>query len=282
MTAMGGHAVRIRKLGAHIGAEITGVDIRRLDEDGFASVYRAWLDHGVTVIRDQDLGLGDFLQHCRRYGTVVRHPSKATRHPQCPEITVLGVDKFNPDGTLKQHVYRRGAAGFHTDGAYEKRPFKATALHARAVPGSGGDTLFSCMTMACEALPGSLRRLLDGRRGAFTFGGRSSANLLLEPEDRNEPPAFHRLLQPHPETGRMALYFDPGKIHYIEGLEPEHSDAVIEELTERMIVPGAGYVHSWRVGDVVVWDNRCLVHKAAGDYPPHEDRIHWRVSIGQD
>ena len=271
--------MRVRKLGEHIGAEITGIDIRRVDEAGFAGVYRAWLDHGVTVIRDQNLDLEDFLRHCRRFGTVVRHPSKATRHPDCPEITVLGADKFAPDGTLIQHIYRRGAAPFHTDGAYEERPFKATALHARAVPSRGGDTLFSCMTMACDALPGELRRLLDGRRGAFTFGGRTGANVLLEPGDRHDPPAFHHLLRRHPETGRVALYFDPGKILYIEGLEPAHSDEVIEELTGRMIVPRAGYVHSWRLGDVVVWDNRCLVHRAAGDYPPEEDRIHWRVSI---
>ena len=271
--------MRVRQLGSHIGGEITGVDVRRLDDDGFARVYRAWLAFGVTVVRDQELGLDDFLAYSRRFGVVVRHPSKSTRHPDCPEITVLGVNKFNPDGTLNKAVYLRGSAGFHTDGAYEEDPFKATQLYALAVPGRGGDTAFSCMAMACDALPDRLRTLLHGRRGAFTFGGRAGAHALLDPEDRHEPPAFHQLIRRHPETGRASLYFDPGKIHFIEGLEPEQSNDVIEELTERMIVPDAGYVHSWRVGDVVIWDNRCLVHKAAGDYPPEEDRIHWRVSI---
>jgi taurine dioxygenase len=87
------------------------------------------------------------------------------------------------------------------------------------------------------------------------------------------------MIRTHSETERRSLYFDPGKILYIEGLEPTQSNDVIVELTERMIVPGAGYTHQWRVGDIVIWDNRCLVHKAAGDYPPEEDRIHWRVSI---
>src|SRR5215475_9692096 len=81
------------------------------------------------------------------------------------------------------------------------------------------------------------------------------------------------------ETGRKGLYFDPGKILRIEGLEKPESDDLIEELTERMIQPEGEYRHRWRRGDVVIWDNRCSYHKAAGDYPPEEDRIHWRVSI---
>ena len=81
------------------------------------------------------------------------------------------------------------------------------------------------------------------------------------------------------QTGRKALYFDPGKILRIEGLEAQESDALIEELTGYMIQPDGQYRHAWRKGDIVIWDNRCSYHKAAGDYPPEEDRIHWRVSI---
>ena len=135
------------------------------------------------------------------------------------------------------------------------------------------------MYAAHDALPRDLRRRLEGRRGAFTYGGRRQGTALLNPEDRDRPPAFHPIIRTHPETGRRALYFDPGKILYIEGLPAEESDAVIEELSERMIQPDAQYRHRWRVGDIVIWDNRCFYHKAAGDYPPEEDRIHWRVSI---
>ena len=87
------------------------------------------------------------------------------------------------------------------------------------------------------------------------------------------------MIRVHSETGRKSLYFDPGKILYIDGLEQQQSDDLIDDLTERMIQPGAEYSHQWRAGDIVIWDNRCLVHKAAGDYPPDQDRIHWRVSI---
>ena len=135
------------------------------------------------------------------------------------------------------------------------------------------------MYAAYEALPQRLKQLLDGRKGAFTYGGRRKATALLNEEDRNWTPVFHPIIRTHPETGRKGLYFDPGKILRIDGLTESESDAVIDELTNRMIAPDAEYRHKWRKGDVVIWDNRCSYHKAAGDYPPEQDRIHWRVSI---
>ena len=271
--------LKIRSMGAHTGGEITGVDVKTLDDAGFAPIYEAWLKYGVTVVRDQELEIEDFLAYSRRFGVIIPHPSKSTRHPEFPEITMLGTNKFRADGSLDQDVYARGAAGFHTDGAYDEIPFKATKLYALAVPSRGGDTHFSSMYRAYEVLPERLKTLLEGRRGAFTYGGRTGQTALLNPEDRHEPPAFHPMIRVHSETRLKSLYFDPGKILYIEGLEPAQSNEVIDELVERMIVPDAGYTHQWRVGDIVIWDNRCLVHKAAGDYPPEEDRIHWRVSI---
>jgi taurine dioxygenase len=271
--------IEVRRLGRQIGAEILGVDVRKLDDAGFAQIYRAWLDANVVVVPGQDLEIPDFLRYSRRFGDVVPHPSKSTRHPDYPEITQLGVNKFDAAGQLDMAIYRRGAEGWHTDGAYDQEPFKATQLYALAVPSRGGNTLFASMYSAYDGLPQRLKDRLEGRIGAFTYGGRRKATALLNEEDRNWTPVFHPIVRTHPETGRKALYFDPGKILRIEGLEPAESDAVIDELTERMIQPDAEYHHQWRRGDIVIWDNRCSYHKAAGDYPPEEDRIHWRVSI---
>jgi taurine dioxygenase len=271
--------VEVKRLGREVGAEIHGVDVKTLDDAGFAAIYRAWLDANVVVIPGQELAIEDFLRYSRRFGVVVPHPSKSTRHPDHPEITMLGVNKFGPDGALDMAIYRRGAEGWHTDGAYDDEPFKATQLYALAVPSRGGDTFFASMYAAYDALPDRLKNRLDGKTGAFTYGGRRKATALLNEEDKHLPPAFHPIIRTHPETGRKALYFDPGKILRIEGLEASESDAVIDELTERMIVPGGEYRHRWRKGDIVIWDNRCSYHRAAGDYPPEEDRIHWRVSI---
>jgi taurine dioxygenase len=231
------------------------------------------------VVPGQELELDDFVSYSRRFGQVVPHPSKMTRHPERPEVTLLGVNKFGADGALDLAIYRRGAEGWHTDGAYDEVPFKATQLYALAVPSRGGDTHFASMYAAYDALPSRLKDRLEGRRGAFTYGGRKKATALLNAEDREWTPVFHPIIRTHPETGRKGLYFDPGKILHIEGLEASESDALIDELTERMIQPEGCYTHHWRRGDIVIWDNRCSYHKAAGDYPPEEDRIHWRVSI---
>ena len=271
--------LEIRRLGEKIGAEITGVDVKTMDEATFEKIYRAWLDYNVIAVRDQKLEIPDYLTYSRRFGVISPHPSKSTRHPDCPEITLLGANKFRADGTLDMAIYRRGAEGWHTDGAYDEEPFKATQLYAIAIPSRGGNTLFASMYAAYEALPQRLKQRLEGRLGAFTYGGRRKKTALLNPEDRDWQPVFHPIVRTHPETGRKALYFDPGKILRIEGMDEAESDATIDELTGYMIQPGAEYHHKWRVGDIVIYDNRCSYHRAAGDYPPEEERIHWRVSI---
>lgn len=275
--------MQINRLGSHIGAEIVGVDVRHLDDETFGRIYQTWLDHNVIAVRDQDLEIDDFLRYSRRFGRIVPHPSKSTRHPEYPELTVLGINKFDADGRLIQAIYGRGSENWHTDGAYEEEPFKATQLYALAIPSVGGDTLFASMYAAYDALPERLKHTLEGRLGAFTYGGHSTkSSALLNPEDRDWTPAYHPIIRVHPETRRKALYFDPGKILRIEGVDAAESEDLIAELTERMIQPDAQYRHRWRQGDIVIWDNRCSYHRAAADYPPDEDRIHWRVSIKAD
>src|SRR6266536_2429877 len=172
--------IEVRRLGPQIRAEIQGVDVKALDDASFGMIYRAWLDCNVVVVPDQELQIDDFLRYSRRFGRVEPHPSKITRHPDYPEITLLGVNKVGPDGTLDLAIYRRGAEGWHTDGAYDAAPFKATQLYALAVPSRGGDTLFASMYAAYDALPERLKRMVEGRKGAFTYGGRRKATALLD------------------------------------------------------------------------------------------------------
>jgi taurine dioxygenase len=138
--------VEIRRMGPQIGIEVSGVDVKRLDDKSFAPIYQAWLDHNVLVVRDQELEIPDFLRYSRRFGHVVPHPSKSTRHPEFPEITMLGINKFDADGKLNQAIYRRGAEGWHTDGAYNQQPFKATSS-MRSLSQAGTATLCSPMAM---------------------------------------------------------------------------------------------------------------------------------------
>ncbi len=272
--------MEIRRIGMQIGAEVVGVDVKTMDEATFAAIYQAWLDYNVIAVRDQELEVGDFVKYSRRFGAVVTHPSKSTRFPGYPEVTLLGVNKFGPDGKLKREIYARGGESFHTDGSYEKVPYKATQLYAVAIPTIGGDTLFASTYAAYDALPQRLKQRLEGLYGAYRYGGTKKQGInLLDEQDRNGPPVQHPLTRVHPETGRKVLYFDPNKLLRIEGLPEAESSALIEELRGYMLQPDAQYRHKWRKGDIIIWDNRCSYHKAAADYPPEQDRIHWRVSI---
>jgi taurine dioxygenase len=274
--------IAIRRLGEQVGVEVTGVDVKRLDDETFGVMYRAWLDHNVLVVRDQQLTMKEFTDYSRRFGPLQLHPAKMTRDPDAPEVLVMGINKFHPDGSLNMRIYRRGAVGWHTDGSYEQVPFKATQLYALAIPSRGGDTYFASTYAAYEALPERLKQRIANLRGAYRYGGRiKDGEALLNPEDRNATPVLHPMIKTHPETGRKVLYFDPNKLLYIDGVPAAESEALINELKTYMVQPGSDYTHKWRKGDIVIWDNRCSYHKAAGDYPPEEDRIHWRVSIEQ-
>src|SRR5258706_12202834 len=162
--------MEIRRLGP-IGAEIVGVDVKTMDDTAFGRIYQIWLDCNVIAVRDQELEIDDFLAYSRRFGVISPHPVKSTRHPDYPEITLLGTNKFRPDGTLDHEIYRRGAEGFHTDGSYEEIPYKATQLYAIAIPRTGGDTHFSSAYAAYDALPQRLRQRLEGKYGAYKYGG---------------------------------------------------------------------------------------------------------------
>ena len=270
--------MEIRRMGP-IGAEVTGVDVKTLDDGTFGKIYQAWLDSNVLCVRDQVLEIDDYLTYSRRFGSVLPHPSKVTRHPEYPELTLLGINKYRADGTLDRNIYARGGEGFHTDGSYEELPYKATQLYALAIPSTGGDTFFASGYAAWEELPQHLKRRLEGKYGLFKYGGLTQRNALLDEEDRKVKPVRHPLVQAHPETGRKLLYYDQGKILGVEGVPEAESDAIIRDMAAYMAQPPCQYRHKWRKGDIVIWDNRCSYHKAAADYPPEEDRIHWRVSI---
>jgi taurine dioxygenase len=267
--------MEIRRIAGALGAEIHGVDLASLSEEDMRAIRKAWLEHLVVFFHHQPLPPAAYMAFARRVGTPVEYPfvKGIPGFPEIIEVKKLEHERVNFGGV------------WHSDTAYLERPPMASMLLAREIPPHGGDTLFANMYLAFESLGETLQKVLAGLRGV---NDSSKADVTRTREDRiktdgHEAPkpfvAEHPVVRTHPETGRKALYFDPGKILRIEGLEAAESDALIEELTERMIQPEGEYRHRWRKGDIVIWDNRCSYHKAAGDYPPEEDRIHWRVSI---
>ena len=153
------------------------------------------------VVRDQDLTIPDFITYSTRFGPVTPHPSKSTRHPDHPKITMLGVDKFDAEGKLRNEIYRRGAEGWHTDGAYNQAPFKATQLYALAVPSRGGNTLFANAYAAHDALPQRLKERLAGVVGALFLWWAARQGQITQPRGSGlaagVPPDY-----PHPPGDR--------------------------------------------------------------------------------
>lgn len=273
----------IRPITDRIGAEISGVDLKTIGDAEFAAINDAFLKHIVLVFRGQKLAMEYFLEFGRRFGPLRPHIVQKSRHPDLPALMVMDNKiedtKVGVVAKPKANLVKRGAV-WHTDTSYDYVTAKATQLYARTIPSRGGDTLFASAYAVYDALPERLKKRIEGRRATYKYGGRLKREVqLLEEADRIRPAAVHDLVRVHPETGRMAVYFNPGQVMTIEGLDPAEGDALIEELKSYMETPDGDYRHKWQVDDLVLWDNRCAIHAATGDYPPEERRIHWRCTM---
>jgi taurine dioxygenase len=146
--------LQIRRLGPQIGVEVVGIDVKAMGEATWNTIYQAWLDRNVMVVRDQELTIPDFIAYSERFGPVTPHPSKSTRHPDHPKITMLGVDKFDADGKLRPEIYRRGAEGWHTDGAYNQarsRRRSSTRWRCRAAAAIRSLPVATPLTKGCRS-----------------------------------------------------------------------------------------------------------------------------------
>src|SRR4030095_7646503 len=145
----------------HIGALVTGVDVRSLNDVQWTTLYRTWLDSIVMVVRDQTLTKEEFLAYSRRFGRVKAHRVRKTRDPEYPELTVMGIGTKKADGQVNQTIYNRGGH-WHTDSPWDDEVCKGTQIYGGAIPSTGGDTAFASMYEAYEALPDALKQRIAG------------------------------------------------------------------------------------------------------------------------
>jgi taurine dioxygenase len=276
--------IEIRKVSPRIGAEIQGVDVRNLDDAAFRAIYQAFLDHILIVVPGQDLTEQQFLDFSARFGELKAHITKKAHHPRHPFLLLMDnriedTRTGEETKTASPRLVRIGNV-WHTDTSYDYIAAKATGMYAVNVPSTGGDTLFSNSYLAWDTLPEHLKKKLEARSATYVYGGRLKRQQdRMEESEKGRPPAVHPLVQVHPETGRTSLYFNDGQITSIIGMETTESDAVIAELAAHTASADGDYRHKWRRGDVVLWDNRCSIHCATGDYPAHERRTNWRSTI---
>lgn len=276
--------VNIIKASPKIGAEIMGVDIKTMDDATFGEVYEAFLNHIVIVIRGQQLNEQEFMDFSSRFGELKPHITKKAHHPRFPNLMLMDNRIVNTQTgeetkTASPLLVRIGNV-WHTDTSYDYITAKATGMYAVNVPSIGGDTLFSNSYAAYEALPEALKQKLEGRSATYVYGGRLKRQQeRMEDSERGRAPAVHPMIPTHPETGRKSLYFNDGQIMSILGLDQAESDAIIADLAQRTASTNGDYRHQWQRGDVVIWDNRCSIHCATGDYPANERRTNWRTTI---
>jgi taurine dioxygenase len=272
----------IKPLSPHTGAEVGGVDMSApMDQGTRAGLDRAFIDHGVLAIRDQKLTAHQFLEAMKTFGEIFPQHNSRFAVPECPEIHYVS----NQDKTEEGKVYIPGE-GYHTDHSNHPEPPKATALHAVKLPNTGGDTQFVNMYEAYDALPADMKKRIDGLQARHVYQSKYSERKLPKlPGDKKKietGSVTHPLVRIHPETGRKAIYINPIRIEEIGGLGEAEALRLLDELLEHATQEKFQYRHKWHSGDVVIWDNRCLMHKANGDYPVEEVRYLYRLMLKGD
>jgi taurine dioxygenase len=273
---------KILSTGAALGAEVQGVDLRALDAASFAAIHQAWLEHQVLLFRDQALSDDDLVAFSRRFGELDEAPVQETGRRFVeghPEIYV--VSNVLQDGVAIGSL-GAGEAVWHTDMSYLPSPPKASVLYALEVPESGGDTSFCSMYTAWDTLPDAVRRRVGGARvkhdGTYNSGGYTRQGVIPTDDPRTSPGTLHPLVYVHPETGRKGLYLGRRRNAYIEGMSLEESGALLDEIWASATRDALTWRHQWRAGDLVLWDNRCTMHRRDA-FDPAARRVMHRTQI---
>jgi taurine dioxygenase len=248
-----------------VGAELRGVDLRAVDDAAFATIHRAWLDHLVLLVRGQSLSDDDLIAFSRRLGALDVAPVQENGRRFVdgrPELYVVSnvVENGVAIGSLGA-----GEAVWHTDMSYLPDPPKASILYALEVPPSGGATGFCDMYRAYAELPAELKRRIEGRRvkhdGTFNSGGYVRQGVTATDDPVASPGTLHPIVCTHPESGRKALYLGRRRNAYIDGLPLAESETLLDELWRWATRDSLTWYNAWRVGDLVLWDNRCTMHR---------------------
>ncbi|MHB1217522.1 MAG: TauD/TfdA dioxygenase family protein [Alphaproteobacteria bacterium] len=257
-------AIEIKPTDAALGAEVSGIDLsHELKAAAWAAIRNAWHRHLVLLFRGQSLAPGKLAEFSKHFGMLDVVPAWRDFHPEgTPEVLVIS----NVQESGKAiGVLGYGEAEWHTDMSYMAEPPRASVLHALEVPPSGGNTSFLNMYKVYEELPADLRRAVEGREvnhdSSYDSTGSLRPGAPQVTDVRQAPGARHPLVRRHPDSGRAALYLGRRLNAYVLGLPVEESEALLDRLWAHVLQPKYVWEHRWRVGDVLIWDNRCTMHR---------------------
>jgi len=267
----------VERLGARLGAEIHGLDLKAsMSPETFAALEAALIEHKVILLRDQHLTTAQHVAMSRLFGDLEVHPMRP--QGEFPEILVLDNHKDNP--VLSTDVW-------HSDTTFRKNPTKYTILRCQIMPKVGGDTLWADMEAAYEGLSETFRKMIDGLRAVHDF---QNFRVLFKNTDEDRaklrkmeemfPNPSHPVVRTHPVSGRKSIYVNPQFTLRIEGLEPAESRAILDVLFAQAHVPEYQFRLRWAPGTIVFWDNRSTQHYAANDYYPERRRMERTAVVG--
>lgn len=269
--------VTARKTGVHLGAEISGVDLRRpLPDEQFKAISDALVEHELIILRNQDISSDDLMEFGRRFGELTVHPFAPNEGKNAPELIKFRNDERTPPF---------GTDVWHSDETFRAEPPMATILVAKEVPAVGGDTMYVSMTAAYEGLSERMQQLISGLEGIHDmkpfrplFGKSREERTKLQQFELMYPPQLHPVVRIHPVSGRKALFVNPQFTVGISGMEEHESRALLDLLFRQAFVPEYQFRHHWEPHTIAMWDNRSTQHYAIHDYYPQR-RYMERVTV---
>jgi taurine dioxygenase len=297
-TFQGMHMITVTRIGKHHGAEISGVDLSKpLDDNTFAQVANAFFDNEVAFFRNQNLTPAQQIAFTRRFGVLEAHVRKESRLGGHDEIFVLS-NKVDANGKA---IGAQDAGRFwHSDLSYKREPSMLSALYSVEVPVKNGvalgNTYFASTTAAYNALPEAMRLRLDKTRNVHSYREYRLKNYAAQQDEERRgirtvqehaptpeqlasvPDTEMDVVRVHPVTKRKGLFINEGHTSHLTGMSREESDEMLKELYAHITQPEFIYGHSWRVGDLLMWDNIAVQHKATFDYDPLP-RLMYRTTV---
>ncbi|MEM9682698.1 MAG: TauD/TfdA family dioxygenase [Pseudomonadota bacterium] len=274
--------VDIKPLSEALGAEISGVDLSQpLDDETESAIRDAFLEHHLLCFRSAPLEPSDFARVADYFGTPQLQLLRKRRHDETPAVSILESTYKRPEDKPDDMNMVR-LSGWHTDDSYFAKPAKATMLQSLQIPESGGETKFCNMRKAYLDLPAETRERIDGLRAVHSYDtlrAPARAATRTEEEKSETPDVDHPLVRTHEDTGGKSIYFNSNRTDRIVGMPREESDALLDMLYDHVTRDRYQYHHTWRVGDLLLWDNRCLMHAVNMDFPVGQTRLHQRILL---
>ena len=272
-------ALQTRPLQSCFGVELVGVDVRKVDDAMFAEIVAAFEEHSVLLFRGQQIGDEEQIAFTRRFGpleTTIRTINSVAK--VAPEISYLAnvdaEDQLIPRGD-KRNLFNAGNQMWHSDSSFKRVPAHASLLAAREVPPEGGETEFASMRVGYERLPEATKQFLEGKVAIHSFvysRGLVSDGLMPPDHAAQVPPVPQALVRANPRNGRKAFFVGSHACEIV-GMPTAEARALLRRLLDLATEPDVVYTHRWRPGDMVMWDNRCVLHRGR----PWDETVYRRV-----